>query len=83
MDKKIDLNGLGFFEEFFVDQILKAINVKCLIIFSRLIQRHRQSGATSSPFIEKDTDRLDLFSVKIGGDLFSSRRCHFQHVVLL
>lgn len=83
MDKKIDLDGLGFFEELFVDQILKAINVKFFIIFLRLVQSHCQSGAASAAFVEKDTDRLNLFSIKIGGDLLCSRRGHFQHVVLL
>lgn len=80
VDQKIHLDGLGFLQEFPVDQILKPVNIKRFIVVSRLIQSHGQSGATSTPFIEKDTDRLDLFSVKVGGDLFRSRRCHFQHV---
>jgi hypothetical protein len=48
---KVDFNGLGFFQELFVDDILVSVHFVSLIRVIGLIQSHGQAGAPSATFV--------------------------------
>ena len=74
---EINLNGLDAVQKFFVHDIFITFNIKFLILFIGLIQSHGQARTASPAFVEKDSDRFDLFTVKIGRNLFSGRWGYF------
>jgi hypothetical protein len=80
---EIDLDGSGFFQEFFVDHIFETVDIELFIHFIGLIQSHCQAGAASSAFVQEDPDGLDFLSLKIFSNLFGGRRCYFEHDFLL
>jgi hypothetical protein len=80
---EIDFNGLRTFKELFVDDVLITVHFKLFVCVIGLIQSHGQAGAASSAFVQKDSNGANLFVTKIGCDLFSGRRCYFEHDILL
>ena len=80
---KIDLDGLNPIQERLVHHVLETVHIKLPILIIGLIQSHGQARAASPAFIQKDADGFDLFTVKIGRDLFRGRRCYFEHDCLL
>jgi hypothetical protein len=80
---EIDLDRLRFFQKFRIHDELKTVDIKRLVRIGKLIQSHGQSRAASPAFIEENTDRFDIFSFEIFGDLLDCRLCNFKHDTLL
>jgi len=80
---KIHLDGLGAFEELFIDNVLITVDFKPFIGVIWLIQSHGQAGAASTALVQKNTNRPYLFITEICRDLFGGRRCYFKHNILL
>jgi hypothetical protein len=80
---EIDLYRFGAIEEIFVDYKLETIHIELLIRIIRLIQSHGQAGTASAAFIKEDPNGTDFLAFKIGRNLFTGRRCNFEHDVLL
>jgi len=80
---EIDLDGLGFFKKFRVDDELKTVDVKRLVRVGKLIQSHGQSWASSAAFVEENPDRFDILSFEILGNLLNCRLCDLKHDTLL
>jgi hypothetical protein len=80
---EIDFYRLDAFEEILVDDILVAVHVKIPIRFVRLIQSHGQAGTASAAFVQKNSNGANLLALEICRNLFSGRRCYFEHGVLL
>jgi hypothetical protein len=80
---EIDLYRFGAIEKVFIDDKLKTVHIELLICVIGLIQSHGQAGPASAAFIEEYPDGADFLALEIGRDLFTGRRCHFEHDVLL
>jgi hypothetical protein len=80
---KIDFYRFGAIEKIFIDDKLETVYIKLLIRVIGLIQSHGQAGAASAAFIEKNPNGTDFLALKIGRDLFTGRRCYFEHDDLL
>ena len=80
---EIDFNGFCAFQEILIDDILIAVHIKLLIRVIGLIQSHGQAGAASAAFVQEDSNRTNLLILEICRNLFSGRRCYFEHGVLL
>jgi hypothetical protein len=80
---EINLNRLGFFKKFRVDDEFKTVDVKRLVRIGKLIQSHGQAGAPSAAFVEENPDRFDIFSFEIFGNLLNCRLCDLKHSTLL
>jgi hypothetical protein len=80
---KIDLNRFGAIKEIFIDHKLETVNIELLIRIIGLIQSHGQAGSASAAFIEENPDGTNFLALEIGRDLFTGRRCYFEHDVLL
>ena len=80
---EIDLDGLSALKEIFIDDILIAVHIKLLVRVVRLIQSHGQAGAASAAFVQEDPNRTNLLVLEICRNLFSGRRCYFEHDILL
>jgi hypothetical protein len=80
---EIDLDRFGAIEEIFVDHKLETIHIELLIRVIGLIQSHGQAGTASAAFIKEDPNGTDFLAFKIGRNLFTGRRCNFEHDVLL
>ena len=80
---EINLDGLGFFQKFLIDDKLKTVNVKRLIRVDKLIQSHGQAGAASAALVEEDSDRFDFFSLEVFGNLRNCRLRDLEHDTLL
>jgi hypothetical protein len=80
---EINLNGLSALKEILIDDILIAVHIKFLVGIVGLIQSHGQAGSASAAFVQEDPNRTDLLILEICRNLFSGRRCYFEHGVLL
>ena len=80
---EVHFDGLGALKKIPVDDILIAVNFKLLIRLVRLIQSHGQAGTASAAFIEKNSNGAYIPTFEIRRDLFTGRRCYFEHVILL
>jgi hypothetical protein len=80
---KIHLDGLGFFHKIGVDDELEAVDVKRRVRVGKLIQSHGQAGAPSAAFVEENTNRFDIFSLEVFGNLLNCRLCDLEHDTLL
>jgi hypothetical protein len=80
---EIDLYRFGAIEKIFVNNKLKTFHIELLIRVIGLIQSHGQAGAASATFIEEYPNGTDFLVLEIGRDLFTGRRCNFEHDVLL
>jgi hypothetical protein len=80
---KINLDGLNALKEILIDDILIAVHIKFLVRVVRLIQSHGQAGAASTAFVQEDSNWTNLLILEICRNLFSGRRCYFEHDVLL
>jgi hypothetical protein len=80
---EIDLYRFRTLEKIFVDDELETIHIELLIRVIGLIQSHGQAGAASAAFIQEDPDGTDILAFEIGRNLFTGRRCYFEHDVLL
>jgi hypothetical protein len=76
---EINLDGLRFFKECFVNDVFKAVNLVLLIRIVGLIQSHGQARAASAALVQENPDGLNLFVFKICGNLLSGRWCDFEH----
>ena len=63
--KEIDFNGLRFFEQVFVDEILIPFNVEYRVVIFRFIQNQTQGRAASSALVQENPYGLDFFAFKV------------------
>ena len=68
--QEIDLNGLGFFHQIFVDNILKTFNIEYTVVVFGFIQNQAKRGAASPAFIQEDPYGLGILAFKVFRNLF-------------
>jgi hypothetical protein len=76
---EINADGFGFLIKFFVDDKLETVDVENIVGVARLIQSHGQRRPSSSAFVQKNTNRLNVLVLKVFRNLLMSRRGDFYH----
>jgi hypothetical protein len=78
---KIHFDRLHFFDEIFVNDVLKPLDVEDLVGIFRLIQSQGQAGAASPAGVEKDANRGNLLAFEIFGHLLGGGGGNVNHAV--
>ena len=80
---KIDFYGCCFFQELFINQVLKTFNIENVVGLLRLVQSHCQRRPASTAFIQKDSNGCYVLVFEVFGNLLSCRFSNFYHNLLL
>jgi len=68
--QEIDFNGLGFFHQIFVDNILKTFNIEYTVVVFGFIQNQAKRWSASPALIQENPNGLGILAFEIFRNLF-------------